>query len=390
MNYINIYNDNNIFNNLYILNNNIYNIDKAIIGIIENIKDIFYKITLYNNIIIEEYFFSFDSINYYKDVEKNTLLTVDKIKYINVKNNNWNEICILNYKDFKIYRKNNYSDCGTFYTKNNGITVNWEKYGYETFYLSNADKIYYSNSYFDNYFKKIFINDENEYFYYNVKDNYLYTEDLNNILYNVKNNNKNLFLSNFINDNFCINNIKILYFIENNKYTYDRKLYSYSDFELKILDNDFKLINDNNLKINYLEEYTLNKNYNTYINYKKYSINNKFRENDKIIFMFIDNNNNFLDILNKIDYLQINYNYKIIIFDNIINKNKYDKCYNIIYYFNIDKTLNYLFTDDFIKKDDIFYIYTKNYSYFNNKICNNKLIFYDKYDINLFLKNFFI
>ena len=62
----------------------------------------------------------------------------------------------------------------------------------------------------------------------------------------------------------------------------------------------------------------------------------------------------------------------------------YDKYYNIIYYFNIDKTLNYLFSDDFIKKDDIFYVYTKNYSYFNNKICNNRLIFYDKYDINLF------
>ena len=79
MNYknINIYNDNNIFNNLYILNNNIYNINKNIIGVIENIKDIFYKITWYNNIIKEEYYFSFDCINYYKDVERHTLLSVD-------------------------------------------------------------------------------------------------------------------------------------------------------------------------------------------------------------------------------------------------------------------------------------------------------------------------
>ena len=116
---INIFNDNNILDNLYILNNNIYNIDKNIIGVIENIKDIFYKITWYNNIINEEYYFSFDCVNYYKDEEKNTLLFIDKIKYINVKNNSWNEICILNYKDSKIYRKNNYCDCGTFYFENN-------------------------------------------------------------------------------------------------------------------------------------------------------------------------------------------------------------------------------------------------------------------------------
>jgi mannosyltransferase OCH1-like enzyme len=394
MNYknINIYNDNNIFDNLYILNNNIYNINKNIIGNIENLKDIFYKITWYDSIINEEYYFSFDCVNYYKDEDKYTLLSVDikneekqtllnKIQYINVKNNTWNEICILNYKDFKIYRKNNYSDCGTFYFENNNIIVNWEQHGNEKFYLSNSEKIYYSNSYFEKYFKKIFIIDENNYFYYNLKDNYLYSEDLKNILYNVKNNNENLVLSN-----------KILYFIENNKYTYDRKLYSYGNFELKLLNNDFKIINNNNNNnnnnLNYLEEYTLNKNYESYINYKKNSITNHFRENDKIIFMFIDNNNfddnNFLDILNKIDYLQIHYNYKIIIFDNIFNKYKYNKCYNIIYYFNIDKTLNYLFTDNFIKKDDIFYIYSKNYIYFNQKIQKNRLIFYDKYDINLF------
>jgi mannosyltransferase OCH1-like enzyme len=397
MNYknINIYNDNNILDNLYILNNNIYNIDKNVIGIIENIKDIFNKITWYDNTIKEEYYFSFDSINYYKDVEKHTLLLEDKIEYINVKNNSWNEICILNNIESKIYRKNNYCDCGTFYNENNNLIINWEKYGGEKFYLSNTNKIYYSNSYFEQHFKKIFIIDENEYFYYNVKDNYLYSIDLNNIIYNVKNNNENLILCNFINNDISINN-KILYFIENNKYTYDRKLYVYGNKELKLLDNDLKLINNNNnLKVNYLEEYTLNKNYETYINYKKKCINDNFRENDKIIFMFIDNiiddngnndsNNNFLDILNKVDYLQINYNYKIIIFDNICNKNKYDKCYNIIYYFNIDKTLNYLFNNDnFIKKDDIFYIYTKNYTYFSNKIGNNKLIFYDKYDINLF------
>ena len=53
--------------------------------------------------------------------------------------------------------------------------------------------------------------------------------------------------------------------------------------------------------------------------------------------MFIDNNFLDLDILNKIDYLQIHYNYKIIIFDNIVNKCLYDKCYNIIYYFKLDK-----------------------------------------------------
>ena len=394
---INIYNDNNIFNKLYILNNNIYNIDEKIIGIIENIKDIFYKITWYNSIIKEEYYFSFDCINYYKDVERHTLLLQDKIKYINIKNNNWNEICILNYKDSKIYRKNNYCDCGTFYYENNDLIVNWEQHGNEKFYLSNADKIYYSNSYFEKHFKKIFIIDENEYFYYNVKDNYLYSFDLNNILYNVKNNNKNLILSSFINNNnenlilsSFVNNNKILYFIQNNKYTYDRKLYSYSNFELKILDNNFEMINDNdnNLKLNYPEEYNLNKNYESYINYKKDCINNNFRENDKIIFMIIDNNNNFLDLLNKIDYLQIYYNYKIIIFENIVNKCLYDKYYdylNIIYYFNIDKTLNYLFNyDNFIQKNDIFYIYTQNYIYFNEKIRNNRLIFYDKFDINLF------
>jgi mannosyltransferase OCH1-like enzyme len=405
---INIYNDNNILDNLYILNNNIYNIDKNIIGSIEYIKDIFYKIIWYDNIIKEEYYFSFDCNNYYKDVEKHTLLSVDikdeerhtlllqdKIKYINVKNNNWNEICILNDKDSKIYRKNNYSDCGTFYYEKNDLIVNWDKHGNEKFYLSNADKIYYSNSYFEKHFKKIFIIDENEYFYYNMKDNYLYSFDLNNILYNVKNNNENFILSNCINN--CINN-RILYFIENNKYTYERKLYLYGNKELKLLDNDFNLLNNNdnynNLKLNYLEEYTLNKNYELYINYKKDSINNKFRENDKIIFMFMDNNNlldiDFLDILNKIDYLQIYYNYKIIIFENIFNKYKYDKClynkcYNIIYYFNIDKTLNYLLNDDnFIKKDDIFYIYSQNYIYFNHKIRYNRLLFYDKYDINSF------
>jgi mannosyltransferase OCH1-like enzyme len=391
----NIYNDNNILNNLYILNNNIYNIDKnIIIGSIENIKDIFYKITWYDCIINEEYYFSFDCINYYKDEERHTLLSVDikdedllnKIKYINVKNNNWNEICILNDKDSKIYRKNNYSDCGTFYYEKNDLIVNWEKHGNEKFYLSNEDKIYYSNSYFEKYFKKIFIIDENNYFYYNVKDNYLYSEDLKNILYNIKNNNENLVLSN-----------KILYFIENNKYTYDRKLYSYGNKELKLLDNNlfFYNNNDNNndndnnkLKLNYPEEYNLNKNYESYINYKKDCITNNFREKYKILFMAIDNHFLDIDILNKIDYLQINYNYKIIIFENIVNKslydNYYDKCYNIIYYFNIDKTMNYLLNDDFIKKDDIFYIYSQNYIYFNNKIRNNRLIFYDKYDINLF------
>ena len=391
MNCINIYND--ICNNFYVLNNNIYNIDKNIIGIIENIKDIFYKITWYNNTIKEEYYFSFDCINYYKDVEKYILLLEDKIEYINVKNNSWNEICILNHIDSKIYRKNNYCDCGDFYYENNNLIVNWEKYGSEKFYISNSNKIYYSNTYFEENFKKIFIIDKNEYFYYNAKDNYLYSFDLNNILYNVKNVNENLILYKFIDDSYSINNNnQILYFIENNKYTYDRKLYVYGNKELKLLDNDLKLINNNNLKLNYLEEYTLNKNYETYINYKKKCINDNFRENDKIIFMFIDNiidNSIFLDILNKVDYLQIHYNYKIIIFDNICNKNKYDKsynkCYSIIYYFNIDKTLNYLFNNDnFIQKYDIFYIYTKNYNYFNHKIRNNRLIFYDKYDINLF------
>ena len=127
MNCINIYND--ICNNFYVLNNNIYNIDKNIIGIIENIKDIFYKITWYNNTIKEEYYFSFDCINYYKDVEKYILLLEDKIEYINVKNNSWNEICILNHIDSKIYRKNNYCDCGDFYYENNNLIVNWEKYG---------------------------------------------------------------------------------------------------------------------------------------------------------------------------------------------------------------------------------------------------------------------
>jgi mannosyltransferase OCH1-like enzyme len=441
--------DNNINDNIFLLENNIiYSIsdNKNNIGILEKIKDIFYKIKWNENNLIDTYIFSFDEINFYKNDKKNTILLTDKIKYIKIENCFWNDTCILNIDNSKIYRKNNYFDDGTFNIYNNELIIKWTNYGYEKYLLSCDEEVYYSNNYIEKYFKKIYIIDNNTYFYYNIKQNFINDINLNKIVYYVNNKDGHFIVEN--------NNNNILYFITDNIYTFQRILYinyintkyilyDINDTEINfylfknlilynnnlynytITDNNDILLNNNiiinsnitfkfytekkekdnikyyyeesiynlkyiiknNNKLNYIEEYTLYKNYNEYLQNK---IKSNIKIVDNLIFVII-HNKDLSNILNKIDYLINEFNYKIIIFENIVNKKKYEKYYeylNIIYYFNINVTINLLY--DFIKinNNNIFYIYSDNYEYFNNKITNNKLIFYSDYDIHLFYNNY--
>ena len=252
--------DDNINNNFLLDNNIIYSItdNKKYIGLLEKIKDIFYKIKWNNNNLIDIYIISFDEINFYKNNEINIILLNDKIKYIKIENFFWYDTCILNIQDSKIYRKNNYFEDGTFNIYENELIIKWSNHGYEKYLLSRDEQIYYSDNYIEKYFKKIYIIDDNKYFYYNTQKKYIYSINLNNIIYFVNDKDGNFIVEN--------QNNNMLYFITNNIYTFQRILYinyiniKYILYDINDVEMNFYLFKNVILYNNNLYNYTLNNN----------------------------------------------------------------------------------------------------------------------------------
>ena len=309
------------------------------------------------------------------DAEIFILNTEDNIFYYNSKKNinneimiyhiNWNDICIINYKD--IYRKSN-NEFGEYKIENNILIIFWEKWESESFYDLNNNYYhktllkflnYENNEYIINFYNnKIYqlidfykecgsiniidntieIEHLNQLFYYKYDENkiIIFKDYLKNIIL-VKKFEQNITI-NLLNDEFMIDELKgtynikddiihiywhdleinEIYILNNNKYYYDQYI--------EISKKELFLLNDNLLKYNI----------NFFYNYL-------YNEFEKI--SFIENNNIFYIIRNDIleKYHLIN-NYLIL--DEIYNKFFKQNNFNINIYKKYNKNLNYLSDDE--------------------------------------------
>jgi len=80
--------------------------------------------------------------NYYNKVYKNKnniFYDVTNIydKLIYVKNNSWEELCVINNYTYFIFRQSNINEYGTYEINNNILKINWEKWEPEIFYFVN-------------------------------------------------------------------------------------------------------------------------------------------------------------------------------------------------------------------------------------------------------------
>lgn len=126
--FINNYSNEIEKNNIEInINNNLIEFDRNIdYKIIDKDKNL---ILLKNN-------------NYYNKIYKKTNNIYNDItqfydKLIYIKNNSWEEHCVINDYTHFIYRSSNIDEYGNFEINNNILTISWEKWDKEIFYLDN-------------------------------------------------------------------------------------------------------------------------------------------------------------------------------------------------------------------------------------------------------------
>ncbi len=205
--------------------NYIYN-NSGKYGTCEFIFDFLIKINWENNENNSEYFFTNDWEIYYQETEKFIKKNNDLYEYISINNSYWNDICLLNKTNKKIYKKSNYYQFGDYTfeetSNKNILTIKWNGLGEESFIFHTYYKKYYSFNYFYKLYEKIYIIDTE-------KDYYLCNES------------KELF------DISLYHKIKYkdIYLIENNIYTFKSTQYF-----LKSNKSKFNIIDEYNNHIN--------------------------------------------------------------------------------------------------------------------------------------------
>ena len=76
------------------------------------------------------------------------ILNVENTKKVVIKNNSWQEECILNLDTLTLVRTQNMDEKGTFIIKNDYLYIKWDHWNHELFYFKND--IYLNNDYFIN------------------------------------------------------------------------------------------------------------------------------------------------------------------------------------------------------------------------------------------------
>jgi len=275
-------------------------------------------------------------------------------KEIYIYHKDWNDICIIN--ENKIYKKNDIGEYGKYESNNNKLSIKWEKWNEDIFYL--IDNIYYHEKLllfieFDNKYigynnklyyieNSIYYNDyliDNENFIID-ETNYFYKKDDNNIIL-YKNKSSNIQLYKEGNAIVYINNDDSYIETKNNIYG---KLLEYTD---KIL-----VIKWDTEKVDKYENYN-----DIYYNDKYLELNNRnvlfFINNNYIQYEFSIFNNYFLNENEKIYYLEDNleiyyilknkniekYHLKVIDSDIVMFNENIDIDYDIYTTFN-NETIN--------------------------------------------------
>ena len=327
--------------------NYIYN-DSEKYGICEFIFDFLIKINWENNEENHsEYFFTNDWETYYQETEKFIKKNHELYEYISIDNSYWNDICLLNKTNKKIYKKSNYYQNGDYTfeetSNKNILTIKWDRFGEESFIFHKYHKKYYSFDYFYKLYEKIYIIDlENDYYLCNE------TKELFDIcLYHkIK--------------------YKDIYLIENNIYTFKPTQYFLKSNKSKfnIIDehnnyiNNIILNNENMMYKNKLFDYKIHSDLNELVLTKKVVLKRYIEDNCEYYCEESVYNEIFNDVyLNKYDYSESSKHHiqKIILH---LNKNIfYDDKFTIIgeYIFQDNELVLYYSENDKNSKKKISY-----------------------------------
>jgi hypothetical protein len=326
----------------------------------------------------------------------------------------WSENCVIS--NNKIFRKNNINEYGNFKFENNRLFIYWEKWDYEIFINFNENKnIYYS--------EKILLNDNlylyntinnNIYENFNLKGNYLFNN--NKLIINW--NNQNIKEYNYNIENNIINKYDINDYLNNDINNDNNDNSDITKLNNEILNNlNNKNLNNENLNSKNLNNENLNNENLNNENLNNENLNNENLNNEnKKIILKKDFKEEFIITNHKIKLNDKEGTYKLennlltIFWDDDINTELYILKNNIYYYKDYNDILNknyILITNNdiyenikinyykkiiiindnikynFIEKDNIFYILTKeNIEIFNLYILNeyNILIISNKYN----------
>ena len=303
-------------------------------------------------------------------------------KFLNevfIHHKDWNEPCIIN--DKYIYKKNNYNEKGTYLLKDYELTIYWENWDSELFYL--IDTLYYHNNYI-----------------YNVEimDEYIisYERNIDKVNTNLP---KNFLLNTYTNkvydimNNTLQNTINNILYIGNYIIVESKIIITINTISKDIILEYYIFFEENQIIKLYKN---LNKNIILYKNYKQnatiYSNTNRIECNDidlKGTYCFLENDNKLH--INWTEYIET-----YILYDNLYILSDYYTLYNQDIYlfinnnytiFKINLLESYLYKNNiklkFIYDNNIFYILYENTNnkYYLNVIDNYYIL--SIYNINI-------
>ena len=290
------------------------------------------KILLKDNILIiywenwpKEYFFKIDSdsqpeINYYELCPKFIYEFNFLIDIVYLITNSWNETCIIDIKNKKIYKKesleigllktNNIEECEN--NNFNFLNIFWIDYGVDEIF------ILFNNKYYNYYF-------------------FLNTYEIVSI--NIKNNDKIIFLDKktniFYHNNNLLNNG--IYYKYKNCLSLDNILYFTPNKE----NNNLKFY----FKFNLGEKILLFNNFGKYF-MKKLDCDSMFNNENQEQSFFRDQNNNYT-LINNYNFSSSIINDKLEIFENILidNNNSENKIFKSLFFYIDDNSILNLLID---------------------------------------------
>ena len=354
---------------------------------------------------------------YWEKWDKELFVNKDNIYYyyntnINVYHINWKDICVMDLKN--IYRKSNNEEFGEYILEDNILTISWNKWDKELFYLFDncyyyekliknlefkninysvniiLNKIYYNNIECgnliidnDNDILNIKINNDIETFYYKYDKNniFIFKDKFKNITIVKKF--EDIISINLLNDEVNNKNIKGTYIMKNDilKIFWDNLLNPeiYIKNENKYYYKDFLEINKKEILLIDKKD-TIKYNINYFDNYLYNDIHKiHFLEDNNIFYMIINNILKIykLYIIDKDDY--------ILISDELYKNIEYDNQFNNIIYKEFNKDLLELSNKDLflhwikegINQNRIFsiksFLKKNNFFNINNYIINNNL-----------------
>jgi hypothetical protein len=295
---------------------------------------------------------------YYNNIFNDVTNVYNKLIYI--KNNSWEELCVINNYTYFIFRQSDINEYGTYEINNNILIINWEKWDKELFYLIN--NIYIHENIINN------------------KNNSLETNEINLNEINFSNNEiinlseQNIFSfeystpeNNSLLDNLCVDKLNIESTI------FSEELLSNENTEMNLFSEE--LYSKENIEMNlfsgtqYLKENT-EMNLNDYVNLSEQNIDKELSSNEKELYFYHKDWN---------EYCILNYDKNI-----LYKKNDISETAQFIINNNIEKNSNFnedsslflknLFSNENIiilnwKKweSEIFYLFDNEY-YSNNYI----------------------